>query len=102
MTISSWEAALDEFSARLSLQRAALGAGEPDSVAAFTPPAVAGQIPNSLLARAEALMQESLALQEDLERRLAAASREVGVVSRFVHATGDSSRGTSKYVDSAL
>lgn len=100
MSLEVWTAALDEFAARLELQRCALGSEQPDSVPAFTPPATSGPIPAELRDRAEDLLEQSLDLQAEMDALLVDASREVEVVRRFAHSADGHAAGS--YIDDAL
>ena len=98
MTASSWDSTLEAFAARLDAQRAALDAGEPDTVAAFVPPPSIGPLPPTLRDRAEALLHEALVLETAMEASLAATNRDAQVVQRFAHVAPPS----PAYIDNSL
>lgn len=97
---TSWEQALDDFARRLTDQRAALHAGQPDAIAPFAPPPSMGPFPSELRGRAEALLQEAIELQAEMAAYLASTTREARVVRRFVDATVPAR--DSAYLDDAL
>lgn len=81
---TGWSEAIDAFATRLSDQRAALRAGEPDSVPPFAPPPSLGPLPEHLRDRAEALVQEAAELQAEMSTALASTTRELQAVRRFL------------------
>lgn len=85
MTPLSWESTLDAYAGRLDEQRAALEAGEPDTVPPFEPPTAIGPLPVTLRARAENLLHEAMVLETAMEASLAATSRASQTVRRFAH-----------------
>lgn len=97
---ASWDAVLAAFAARLAEQRAALVAGEPDRVAPFAPPPAIGPFPARLRRHAEDLLQEAAELQGEMAARLAATTREIHAVRRFLGATAQPA--TVSYVDGTL
>lgn len=98
--MTTWEIVLDRFAARLDEQRCAILAGHPGTVAPFAPPPSIGPIPPELRWRAESLLQEALELQAEMTAALAATTREVQLVRRFVDATAPRLGGA--FVDSPL
>lgn len=100
MSRPSWDEVLETFATRLGDQRAALQADEVDAVPPFAPPPSIGPLPPHLRGRAEALLQEAAELQAEMATRLAATTREVQAVRRFVSATASSV--TAAYVDGSL
>jgi hypothetical protein len=100
MSRRSWDQVLDAFATRLAEQRAALHAGQADSVPPFAPPPSMGPFPSTLRARAETLLQEAAELQAEMAASLAATTREVQMVRRFVKATAVPVAAV--YVDSSL
>lgn len=97
---STWDDALEAFASRLAEQRLALQSGDVDRVPPFAPPPSIGPLPVRLRDRAEALLQEAAELQAEMATRLAATTREVRAVGRFVSATA--SPVGAAYVDGSL
>lgn len=100
MNAPRWDEVLDDFAAKLSLQRAAIDGGRPGDVDAFVPPATVGALPAELGPRAEALLEESLSLQTRLAELLSRTTRDIDVTRRFGRATTGPSR--ANLVDDSL
>lgn len=95
-----WDDAIEAFATRLQVQRAALRSGSLDSVPPFAPPPSLGPLPERLRSRAEVLLQEAAELQAEMVARLAATSREVQAVRRFLGAS--TAPVGASYVDGLL
>lgn len=98
MTSPSWESTLDAYAERLDDQRAALDAGEPDSVAPFEPPIGIGALPPDLRPRAEQLLHDAITLEAAMEASLSANVRASQTVRRFSHV----SPPAPAYIDNSL
>jgi hypothetical protein len=81
MTAVTWETALEELEARLVSVRSSLAAGDPVEEP-FTPPNVAGPVPESLAARAQAVLAATAELQRELEAEVGRISGELRRIPR--------------------
>jgi len=75
--VRAWERTLDEFELRLDLQEAALARGSTDPIPPFRPPVTLPMLPDTMLERANRLMQRSWALAETLEAAHGDAQRQL-------------------------
>lgn len=63
-------------------------------------PVLAGPVPDSLRARAQAVLDRQLRAAEELARSIATARRDLAVARRMSHVTSD--RSTPAFLDAAL
>jgi hypothetical protein len=92
--MTTWEAALGAFEARLGAQRAALDAGEAGDLEPFAPPPGLDTLPPHLRARAEGLLADALDLEQELADNVHALGVDLAVVGRMSAATARPAQAT--------
>lgn len=93
---SDWVCYLDELSARLRQQRAALAGRSFDELVPFGPPSSLGPLPLALAARAQGLLTETEELQAALDAAASALGRDLRLIGVFTAGSnGATGRGAS-------
>lgn len=95
----AWTSVLDQYESAMS----GAVADELDDVAPFVPPIGLGPIPEHLVARATALLEESRRMEQSLADRVAKTADELGSLSRSSRVSTPENRAPrAKYFDASI